>query len=620
MPSYQIDAASGSRLVGGEMFEWSDLAKESWPGAEAPLLSAVLRSGETPERVLVLGARASHLVDELPSGVAVDLLVRGLPDARKLASVSRLRSDVTVYCGGLDRFDTEGEYDLIVALGTPSDFMSPDSVGLGHRDLLARLGSWLSVGGTVMTSVDNELGFDKRFRLQVRDAYDRDDMWHRGATGFDDRALYYRELPGALESANLIPDSVYAAFAVADSLSVLIGSKAVDEPAIASAAAALTARMAQSHFAEEPSVVDAYDMSLRLFESGLTMEFAPLWIVIARPANGGAAASPHSGGTLPALIASEDTGRSQWRAHTTLQLQDDRWTHESRPVTALTEMRERSVLRDYSELPQLVPEGATLEALLRRACATGGIAPVRKLVQRYAEWLGDSELWPDGSAGERLFAVPSNVMVTDSGLTCFDRSWRWTAQLDQDILVVRGLRDFARRLLRSGAEHPWTPDISPDALTQTLTSMVGVEWSPHLVDVAARVEAEIKTVMHGGDATYEARAYVSNLEDGASQYASSGGPLRGYREALASSGRMAEALHEREGQVQWLEATLRARDIRVGEMDRTLLSIRGSVSFRIGRALTRPLRIIVLAARRVALSVIPTGYLSRAAKLLRKMS
>jgi len=630
LPSYQVDAASGSRLVGGEMQEWSDLANESSPGGLAPLLRCVLRTGKTPKRVLVLGVRASHLVAHLPDAVAVDLLVRGLPDARKLASASRLRSGVTVYCGGLDRFDTKGSYDLIVALGAPSDLLSPDSVGLGHGELLCKLAGWLSADGTLMASVDNELGFDKQFRMKIRDVYDGDDMWHRGAIGFDDRALYYRELRGALESANLIPDSVYAAFPAAESLSLLIDSNAVDSPAVASTAAALTARMEQSHFSKQPSLVDAYDMSLRLFESGLTMEFAPLWIVVARlsteaaasgaAATGAAATDAAARDSLPALMASEDSGRSEWRALTTLQLQDGRWTHQALPVSKLTEMRERRVLRDYSQLPELVPEGANLEALLRRVCATGSITSVRKLVQRYATWLGDSEVWPEGSAGGRLFAVPSNVVVSDTGLACFDNSWRWTAHLDPDILIVRGLRDFARRLLRSGAEHPWTPDISPDALAQTLASMAGVEWRPHLVDVAARVEAELQTVLQGGDASDEARAYASNLEGGASQYASSGGPFRGYREALASGGRMAQALHEREGQVVWLEAALRARDVRVGELDGTLSAIRGSVSFRIGRVLTWPLRAIVLLSRRVVLSVIPPGYTRRAKVMLRRLS
>ena len=206
----------------------------------------------------------------------------------------------------------------------------------------------------------------------------------------------------------------------------------------------------------------------------------------------------------------------------------------------------------------------------------------------------------------------------------FDSSWRWTAHLDLDISIVRGLRDFATRLLRSGAEHPWTPDISPDALAQTLAAMGGMEWPAHQVTVVAQAEAELKTVVQGGDALFEGEAYAFNVEGGASQYASSGGLLRGYRETLASSGRLSQALHERRGQVAWLEAALIARDIRVGEMSKALADLGGSVSFRIGRVITWPLRVVVrmvmLVFRRVVLSAIPPGYLRRAKTMVRRLS
>jgi hypothetical protein len=192
------------------------------------------------------------------------------------------------------------------------------------------------------------------------------------------------------------------------------------------------------------------------------------------------------------------------------------------------------------------------------------------------------------------------------------------------VVLVRGLRDFARRLLCSGAEHPWNPDISPDALAQTLAAMAGTEWDPALVDVVAAVEAELDVVVNGGDATYEGSSYVRNLESGSSQFAHSSGPARGYREALASSGRMAQALHERDGQVVWLEATLRARDARVGDLDRTLESVRGSVSFRLGRFLTWPVRwpvgLVASASRRLALSMLPPGAPSEARKLLQRLT
>jgi hypothetical protein len=58
--------------------------------------------------------------------------------------------------------------------------------------------------------------------------------------------------------------------------------------------------------------------------------------------------------------------------------------------------------------------------------------------------------------------LPANLLLVDDGrLEIFDPSWRFATVLPDDVLLVRGLRDFARRLLRSGAEHPWASDISP---------------------------------------------------------------------------------------------------------------------------------------------------------------
>ena len=109
-------------------------------------------------------------------------------------------------------------------------------------------------------------------------------MAQRGSTL---RALYHRELDGALESAALKPLSVYAGFPAADSLSLLVGRESADDPAVRGTAASLAARMEQSHFSREPSLVDAYGLALRLFDSGLTFEFAPLWLVVARAAGHG---------------------------------------------------------------------------------------------------------------------------------------------------------------------------------------------------------------------------------------------------------------------------------------------------------------------------------------------
>jgi hypothetical protein len=617
--SYQVDAASGSRLVGGEMLEWSDLAHGGGVGACGNLLSSVLRTAGGVRRVLVLGPRASRLVEALPGDDAVDILVRGLPDARQLSSLSQLRAGVTVYCGGLDRFEPEAGYDLVIALDGVEVLMSPDSTGVSHVEYLRRVAKWLAPGGTLMVTVANELGFDRLFRLQVRESYDADDMWFRGATGFDDRHLYYRELRGALESANLSADGVYAAFPAADSLSLLVRQDTVADHGVGATASALMARLEGAHFSGRPSLVDAYDLVLQVFEAGLTLELSPSWLVVARPLPAAESRGAGTGPGLPALLSSEDTGRAEWQMVRSIERKNDQWVQRVRPVVGGDEMRERRVLRDFSTVESVVPEGPTLESLLRRACAMGSVSRVRVLVQRYAEWLRSPEGTRSGGAESLFFAVPANVVVTETGMTCFDSTWRWTGDLSQNALLVRGLRDFARRLLRSGAEHPWTPGISPDALAQTLVAMAGVQWSNSLVDQVARAEAELESVVQGGDAISEALAYAGNLEGGRSQFTSASGPSRGYREALATSGRLAQALYEREGQVEWLEATLRARDVRVGELEHTVAAIRGSISFKIGRFFTWPLRASISGARRFAMSVIPSGYVARAKRLVRRL-
>jgi len=150
--------------------------------------------------------------------------------------------------------------------------------------------------------------------------------------------------------------------------------------------------------------------------------------------------------------------------------------------------------------------------------------------------------------------------------------------------------------------------------------MVGVPVTSGVTDVVARLESELQVVVQGGDAGAEALAYARNLERGRSQFVSLGGPSRGYREALSASTRLAQSLHEREGQVEWLEASLRSRDVQVAELTRTVGSLRSSASFKIGRFFTWPLRSLVGGVRRLALSAIPHGYLAKAQRLLAKVA
>lgn len=618
MPSYQVDPVSGARLVGGEMLQWSDLDQGVSSGVSGLLLAHVRRGRPAPRRVLVLGPRAAQVFEQVAPQAEVDVLVRGLPDARALSSVGQMRQGVTVFCGSLERFEPTAPYDLVVVLDSPSGLSSPDSEGTGQREVLQRLSKWLSPEGTLVAVVENDLGFDRLFRLQVRERYDDDLAWDRGAPGFDPRPLYHRELREVLPSVGLRADAVYAAFPSASDVALLVGSACVEDPALARAAAGLAAQVLADHFSREPALVDPYDMAQRLLESGEVMALASAWLLVAGPA-----ARPESedGGPEPLAVLSTDRrGRPEWRALRSVERQDGEWVQRLRPLVPAAEVRGRRVLRRYEHLSGVgtqLSTGGTLEAALRRASERHDVAQVRTLLRRYAAFLTDLAGTPDAEVG--FFAVPANVVLDGEQLRVLDDTWRFTQALPSQVVLLRGLRDFARRLLRSGVEHPWAPDSSPDRLAQTLAGMTGLEVTERDIDLVARYEAEVDVVLDGGGAATESMAYARNLDSGRSQFVSQSGPARSYREVTATTGRLAQELDARHSQVEWLELTLRLRDRRLGDLEHQLRSTRESASFKIGRFFTWPLRSSVSLVRRVALSAIPPGYLRRGMELLKRV-
>jgi hypothetical protein len=619
MPDYQLDAASGCKLIGGEMLHWSDLVGEVSPAAVEFLVGEMLPARGSGGRVLLAGPRAAGLLETLPSDLAVDLLVRGLPDARELANIARVRGDVTVYCGSIDRFEPDESYGLIISLDGPDGLMSPDGEGLSGAALMAKFSGWLMPDGVLAATVVNELGFDRMFRLDIHRDHSSDRSWYRGATGYDDRHAYRHELSRQLAAASLTSVATLGVFPAVDNPALLVSDRLSqsDIPGAASAAVGcMAARVESAHFSARPALIDVHDLALRVFEGGLALQLCPLWLVIAQPEDRATAISP----ALPLALFSGETGRAEWRAVTSIESSEGKWVYRMRSHVGAQQTRERNVLRDFSRIPGDLPSGITLEVLLRRACAVNDVGEVRRLAQSYARWLRVPRPAPDGTADGRFFLTPSNVVVVDGALAAIDPTWYLTGEETWSLLVVRGLRDFARRFLASGAEHPWTPDISPDALTHTLVAMAGVGWEPSQLHHIARLEAEVETVLRGGDATFEALAFQTNLESGQSQASSRPGPSRGYREAVASNGRLAEALVDRSGQVEWLEAALRARDIRLGELERTVSHIRGSLSFRIGRGVTWPLRSWVGAVRRLGLSLVPPAYVHKAKRLAQRLA
>jgi hypothetical protein len=620
LTEYQPDPVSGARLVGGEMLQWSDLDSGVSPGVSRELLRRLFPSVPSRGRVLTVGPRASRCFEDAPAGTEFDVLVRALPDARHMSTVAQLRGGITVYCGSLDRFDPPVTYDLVVALDSPAALCSPDSEGLGHRDIMQRFAKWLTPNGQLVLILENDLGFENLFRLRARDD-NTDAAWYRGARGFDHRPLYYREVDDVLASAGLSRTAMYAAFPAIDEVGLLVSRECVEEQPLAETAAALAARIEATHFSDRPALVDPSDLASRLFESHQVLPLASAWVLLGRLTSAEPAPDPTE---LPALLAAEDVGRPQWQALRSVERVDGRWQQRLAPVVPAMESREGRLVRDFRLLSAVLIPGMTLEAALRKAATAHDVSQIRELVVRYASWLRGEPAGAgpadDGDGDPRFFAVPSNLVLAEGTIAVLDPTWRLSQRLPDDIVLIRGLRDFARRLLRSGSEHPWAPDINPDRLTQTLAAMAAVDVTTRAIDTVARTEAEVDLALEGGDAVSESVAYARNLDVGRSQFVSQSGPARAYREALTLSGRLAQALDDRESQVEWLQLTVRARDRQVGDLERQQSSLRGSASFKIGRFFTWPARGLVSLVRRMMLSAIPPGYIRRAMNLARRLA
>jgi hypothetical protein len=528
--------------------------------------------------------------------------------------VGRLRDDVTVHCGSIERFAPGRRFDLVVALDQPDLLASPDGEPLGHRRLLEHLADWTAPDGTAVAVLQNHLSLTGLLELETVSRRSDDAAWGWESPTDAVRPVYLPELPDHLAAAGLAATATYAVLPATGDPSLLL-----DEAAAASHDPLLAlhaARMLAHHHRGRPVVTDPYELARRLLESGQLTGLAPAWLVVARPSGSasGSISDSASGNAdgLPSAVAVESHVAPAWAAAHVLR-PGSGW--EASPVGDVADREQGGVLRRFDAAPRTA-RGVSLEGLLRDACRRHDVVAVRQLVRRYDGWLRAGAAAADGT-DPRWFAVTSNVVVAGESMSVVDTSWALTRSVEPDVLVAHGLRDFARGLLVTGLEHPWAPDISPDALARTLAAMASWELGAATVDRVARLEAEVDTVVAGqGD---EAWAYARNVEAGRSQFVAQSGPVRGYREAVAAGLRLTEELADRSAKVEWLEATLTTRDRKLAGVERQLAHTRGSLSFRIGQVFTWPGRAVVTIGRRIVSSVLPMDLIRRAEEFARKL-
>lgn len=609
------DSISGARVLAGHLVEGSDLDRATAALAIVPVLDA-LQAAAPSGRVLLAGPSAALLAASLPGVEQVDVLVRTLPDVRAIGDLAGLRSGVHLYCGGLDAFTTDRRYDLVVALGGPQRLLGPDSEGMDVPQLVGHLTGLLTDTGHLVLDIANELGLDDLVSGRPDPEFSSDQGWHVGADGFADRRLFARERGPLLADHGLEAVATYATLPSAAHHRVLVRAEALTTPGLQQQAAAAGARCLDELLLDTPMLREPRTTVHRVVEAGLLDELSPGWLIVARRRDTTDTTDMPVPQAFPAVVELETDSR--WQAISIIDADGGevrQWADHSGD----DERSEGALVRS---VPSETASGASLELRIRAACASRNHARIRAEITAYAAWVRAEQRWGSDGAS-RVFATPANTVVDGAGgLHLADASWRLSSVVTPEEALVRGLRDFARRLLATAAVHPWRVGTTPDELTTTLAAMVGLTVTAATTERVARIEGEIEALRLGtpeltGDLVDD------NLESGRFGRDLPVRDAAGYRELLAHDRAQARTLREQQGQVVWLEGTLRHRDRYIRRLESLIESYEHTLTYRTVEAIRSPRRLAtakaVSAAKSTANDVLPPEAMSKARRLASRL-
>jgi hypothetical protein len=583
----------GIHLIGGELVACPDTAA-TVAGGEA-LRELVERAVPASAHVLVAGPHRHGLVDRLAErNDRVTCLVRSRPDAEELARRhAGSPVPVTVLCGALDKLsrDITGSYDAIIAAGGLGGLGSPDGSPLTWAERLARLTDLLAPGGTLVLGVENELGVHRLVAAEPREPSEP------------------CEQPDPADLAGLAVDRCYAAYPEPALPTVLLSAELLEGrqdrhglPALL-VSAALSGDLGAA--GRPPLLADPRRLAASALARGLGAALAPGWIVVARRGlvAGELPLGLGADGAGAAAEGAAAEGAAWWAALWELQRDEG---HHGLPGGAgwrrVAVGGGRGVLacgrvaRDPARLAGAVPSGRSFDELLLAACARGDLPGLRGLLGSYARWLaGEATAGgadPDRLPGHLVFADTTNVVIDgDRRFALLDPSWELAEPVPLRTALARVLRRFALRLVAEGHPHPWPSTLDLDGITVTLLAMAGHPGDRGVLGRAVRLEAEIVAAREGMPAHDEARL-IADLEHGVPSRPPS------HRDALRTARRLADDLRQERGRADWLDGRLREAEEAVARRQAEMRALRRSASFRLGRAITGPVRLVRRAVRR----------------------
>ncbi|MFI5732491.1 hypothetical protein ACIA49_20385 [Kribbella sp. NPDC051587] len=414
-----------SNLVGGEMLNWSDLhPADSRPAAggsaAVSLLAAALKPGDT---VLVAGPHATSLyVDVAAQAESIDILVRSAPDAEELAE-SLTHAKTQVYCGSLDRFETDETYetyDLIVALDGLERMVGPDTASLPWSAALAKLLARLTPGGRLLLGATNSFSVNKLIQPDITAALPRDEDWGRSVADAPPAGL--GPLKAALRAAGLGIAGEPEKPGPRPLDPTAVHANDADNPRGDGTAAAPLARICGVY----PSLVEA---EVAVGNGGQVVAAEAARVVAAR--NGG-----------PTLM------------------DPYRVVMDAAAAGLLVELAPAWYVAVGVEAPVDSTSGELVEERLLAALRADDQTALRREIVAYVEWLRTA---PETGS-------PDHVIVEGTSYRLFGEGEQGT--------IEGHLNRFARRALESGSRQPWPAGGDAQQLTARLASMVGITVTP----------------------------------------------------------------------------------------------------------------------------------------------
>ncbi|WP_028709213.1 hypothetical protein [Propionicicella superfundia] len=519
-------------------------------------------------RVLLIGPEAARCLPLVSTRANVDVLVRSRLDSAMLVGI---HPRAKIWCGSVARFEPEHDYDLVVGLDTFDVFYSTDEGMRPERETVDRVRGWAGAKGRLVLRMTNLLGLDRL--LQV--SRPGQSVWDHAESGL------------AYEAAVALDPGAEVAFVAGTPSRLFITGSAATDPDLAGLLTLAAASVFADEQADALSLQDPWGVVPDVVHSGDLLRLAPGWLLT-------------RGVRLPRLAyAPDDRLAGTWQRSWRLQ------ADEVGEITGASDTRSMvgPLIREGTAVLGGLRASESLEAVWRRAAATGEFERLRDEVVVWSAWLATLPV------EQAFFAAPSNCVRDEEGaLSLLDSTWRWQSG-HLDLAKAVCLREFADRILTSGATHPWPASISLDAAWESLTLMAGVELTDDLLRAVVQLGVRIETLQLGVEVDV-ADELERRLDAG-----------RAARLSLSSSWSRLESqavihklnarLVRDEEQLRWCNTHIKWQDKQLNSERRHLASIQRSVPYKIARAMTWPGRAVIAAGKGVVVRALPPGAWDR---------